>query len=221
MGTIYCDGSYHNKYNILGVGIVSDSFDKYIELPNFETKTHEIEAIIHSIEAGLSHGLSNFTVINDELGLVDCINKMINSDNRIIYHNLYNLNRFPYLMKLLRVNRIKLRKPQSNKDLEFIRKSHNLSRSYLKKDEYSANRKCNKIQVNYKVPDKLIKGSINRRNITDTQRNTMNMHYLALSSYDDRYTIDDVLKWIETNLSSNTKNGRKYAVAQFVKKFCK
>lgn len=219
MSEIYCDGSYHDKTSMMGVGIVSNSFCKYIELPNIKTKTHEIEAIILSIEIGISQGLSNFTVVNDEIQLVDCINEMINS-NEILYHKLYELNRFSYLMKLMKTTKVKLRIPKSNEDLEFIRQSHNLSRSYLKKNEYIPYRKCTKIQVNYKVPNNLIKGSINRRSITENQRNGMNMYYCALSNYDDRYTIDDVLKWIETKPSSNTKNGIKYAVAQFIKKFC-
>lgn len=218
--TVYCDGSYHDKFQMMGVGIVSDSFNKYIEFPNFKTKTHEIEAIIHSIEISISQGLSNFTVVNDDFGLVDSINTMLD-DNRVVYHKLYKKNRFSYLMKLLKSNNVKLRKPHSKKDLDFIRKSHNLSRSYLKKDDYNSYRYCSRMQVNFKAPDMLVKGDINRRNITEEKLNTMNMHYLALSKYDDRYTIDDVLKWIETMPSSNTKNGRKYAIAQFVKKFCK
>lgn len=220
MVVIYCDGSYHNDYNIMGVGIVSDSFEKYIELPNFGTKTHEIEAVIHSIESGLSQGLSEFVVVNDETTLVNCTNEML-SKNEIVYPKLYNLNRFSYLFNLLKNNNIKLRTPKNKKDLNYIDKSHNLSRSYLKKPKYSIHRKCNKIQVNYKVPNKLTKGDITRNNLTDIQINTMKMYYLSLSNYDDKYSINEVLKWIENQPSSNDKNGRKYSVAQFVNKFCK
>lgn len=221
MGTVYCDGSYLSKYNIMGVGIICDSDTKYIELPNFKTKTHEIEAIISSIEYGLSKGFKSVTVVNDDKGLVRCINDMLYNERKI-YHNLYKLNNFKRLMRMIKKYKISIRVPTTEKDWTMIHKSHNLSRTYLKRDEYNSYRrnKIKRTEIRYKKPITLVVGDISKDTISKEQYQTMDLYYRILSNYDDRYTIENILKWIENRPSQNTKNGRKYAVAQFVKTFC-
>lgn len=221
MTVIYCDGSYCSRCNVTGVGIVSDSINSYIEIPNLPTRTHEVEAIIRSIELGLMKGIDNFTVVNDDINLVRCINEMLDDKNKK-YSKILKMNRVPYLMKLLKENNIKLKTPRTREDLLMIKKSHNLSRGYILKENYRTRRNSNikKTEFNYKKPLELIIGDISENTITLEQKEVMKFHYLVMSRYNENYDINDVLNWLKDKPSQNTRNGRKYAIAQFVERFC-
>lgn len=130
---MYCDGSLHYDYGVIGIGVVNNEFEQYIELTdvNLDSQEHEIEALINTIEIGLSKGYRRFKVFNDDKGLVNTTNKHL-TGQKVKCKGLLKKQRYLYLLELLNKYNIKLEHPRDLTDKYYIKACHNLSRSYLK-----------------------------------------------------------------------------------------
>lgn len=222
---LYCDGSLHLGHKIIGIGIACEEFKDYIEIKknDLSSQEHEIEALISTINIGLSKGYRKFTVVNDDKGLINTTNRHLKKE-KVKCKGLLQKKRYLHLLSLVKTHNIKLCTISSADDKPYIKMCHELSRSYLKpkvkKVTKKKKRDRKKMSSKYKVPEKLFVGHINPLNVNQKERNAMEFYYGALVD-DMKFSIDDILEWVKDKPSINTRNGRKYVIAQFVSEFCR
>lgn len=220
---IYCDGSLHLEHKIIGIGIACEEFKEYIEMKknDLSSQEHEIEALISTINLGISKGYRNFTVVNDDKGLINTTNRHLKKE-KVKCKGLLQKKRYLHLLSLVKTHNIKLRTISSVDDRPYIKICHELSRSYLKpvvkKGSKKKKRDLRKMSSKHNAPEKMFVGHVNPLSVNQKEKDAMEFYYGILVD-EMKYSIDEILEWVKDKPSINTRNGRKYSVVQFVNEF--
>lgn len=134
MHPVYCDGSFHKRKGVIGVGVICNNKEEYYEFNDARhlEDLHELIAIKVSISEGAGVYGDKFTVYNDDRHLVNRLNK---KDSCLVGTPLYK-KEFKKLQKLLKEYNVTVKIPSVLSDRMLKNKCHKISRKYLNEHIY-------------------------------------------------------------------------------------